>query len=76
VRIILRTRCGCTRELLDENIIMSLVPNDIYVPLPPDFEASFDSPALSDAVSGKAPVRRFRLWRHDSKLTEYREVEE
>jgi hypothetical protein len=70
MKMILRTRCGCTREILEANIVMSSLPHDIFVPLPAP--ASLMERPLDVALE----VRRFRFWRQQDELIEYREVSE
>jgi hypothetical protein len=68
MKLILRTLCGCEREIIKSDIIFNPMPDNIYVPL------RADPTVKSLDVYPKQPVRRFQIWSHNIEQTVYQEV--
>jgi len=71
MKIILRTRCGCTR-VISEGVILNPPPPRIYVPLPAESITSEDG--LTSGIVASSS-RKFIYWSHAMDDTvEYREA--
>lgn len=68
-KIVLRTRCGCTREVMD-NAVPVPMPRDIYVPLPIPVVLNLQE------MEGEPPreIRRFTYYSNIDGVVEFREA--
>lgn len=68
-KIVLRTRCGCTRELVD-NAYLVPMPRDIFVALPIPVVLNLQEMESEP----EREVRRFTYYSNSDGVTEFREA--